>query len=106
MDGMIPLILDQVAQFGSLALFVLALDAVVLAWLGGWWGVLVGQLFLALYVYGLGVNLPQMAGHDDFYDLWLLQTFMVGVLMVPAWFLGLLLRFREHRRRRWREKAK
>lgn len=85
-------ILAQIATWGLLAVLVMAVNAVVLTWLGGWWGLLTGEIYLALFVLNLDLNV--VPGHLDsqFVLIWIIHFIAINILIFPAWVLGMLLR--------------
>lgn len=85
-------ILAQIATWGLLAVLVMAINAVVLTWLGGWWGLLAGQLYLALFVLNLDLNVVPGPLDAQFVLIWLIHVVAINVLIFPAWLLGMLLR--------------
>jgi hypothetical protein len=97
---MFYILLNQIAMFGLLAMCVLALDAIVFAWLGGWRGLLLGEIYLVLYVLLLDLNVLPGPKVMAFYQNWALHLVVVNLMILPAWVLGLLLRQIGRERRR------
>lgn len=84
--------LIHVSMYGMLSMMAMAVTSVAFAWLGGFWGVLIGQLYICLAVLHLDLNL--IAGPLDlrFALLFVSHVIAVNLLLLPAWILGLLLR--------------
>jgi|GEM_PF-5399681 hypothetical protein len=84
--------LIHISMYGMLSMMVMALTSVTFAWLGGFWGVLMGQLYIILAVLHLDLNLIQGPLDLKFYVLFVSHVIAVNLLLLPAWILGLLLR--------------
>lgn len=85
-------LLSQIAAFGLFAMLVLAADAIVFAWLGGKWGILLGQVYLFIFVFNLDLNILRGPIDSVFFEMFFLHLLMVNLLLLPAWVLGMLLR--------------
>lgn len=89
---MLLTLLSQIATFGLLAMLVMAANAIAFAWLGGRLGVVIGQLYLILFVFNLDLNKLPIPLGGQFYEAFIFHVIMVNILLLPAWILGLLLR--------------
>lgn len=89
---MLLTLLAQIAAFGLLAMIVLAMDAIVFTWLGGKLGIVLGQIYLIVFVFNMDLNkLPEMAT-GQFVQTFILHVLVVNILLLPAWVLGMLIR--------------
>jgi len=96
-------LLAHISTYGLLSMMVMAATAVTFAWLGGFWGVLLGQVYVVLSVLHLDLNILYGPIDLRFGLLCLIHVMMVNLLLLPAWILGVLLKkMHEERRERLR----
>jgi len=89
---MLLTLLSQIATFGLLAMLVMAANAIAFAWLGGRLGVVLGQLYLMLFVFNMDLNKLPIPVNNQFIEAFIFHVIMINILLLPAWILGLLLR--------------
>ncbi len=85
-------LLGHVSMYGMLTMMVMAATAVTFAWLGGIWGILLGQVYVLLTVLHLDLNLIHGPLDMRFAMLCAMHVTMVNLLLLPAWVLGIMLR--------------
>lgn len=89
--ALIETILHELAFYGQIPILVMAANVVVLTWLGGKWGLVTGQIVLALCVLNLDLNIVPGKLDSGFFMLWCFHLMAVNLLLSPAWLLGVLL---------------